>query len=419
MTSFIKNIDILEEAYKVDDLLDFNPEIERIDRIIKRIPNSSLIGYIGRFGSGKSTAIYQLQKKHISDKSNIKWLEFDAWKYPERKELWEGFVLDIADQLGDKKKVQKKISGRSKTAENLGASANIALAVSAAAGSSFYVGLPALFVSKFTHIFSGRPAERVFEIQAILNNLLSSCKEESIFIAIEDIDRSGDAGKYFLETLRQFIKNNLPKKRIIVFVPIGTEAYEKNNDHRDSYHKVLDYIEFFEPKRLNYSKFLDAVFDPNSFPEATEVETNIKRKTVWKEHLLDWSQLAASQKLTIREIKNVLRAANLRYGDLVEQGYKPDPRIVLALTLLHYIFTDTGSRWSTRIDLYNPIRINCPVSPFLQAVTHNCTLAEFNKGSWVKAEIRWINNNDFSFPTFVTERIGETGHFILSDFYLN
>jgi len=30
---------------------------------------------------------------------NSKWFEFDAWKYPERANLWENFVLEFARQI--------------------------------------------------------------------------------------------------------------------------------------------------------------------------------------------------------------------------------------------------------------------------------------------------------------------------------
>lgn len=414
MNGFIKNPIILEEGYKVDDLLDFSNEVGRLNRTIQRIPYSSLVGYVGKFGSGKSTALFQLQKEYAEDK-NSKWFEFDAWKYPERKDLWEGFVIDIADQLGNKTNTAKKIDGKTNTGKAVGAIAKIAQAIGIAPALSFVI-------EKFSYLFEGQPIERVFEIQELLKSFFSTLKEENIFIIVEDLDRSGDAGRFFLETLRQFVKNNLPEKRIIILVPIGTEVYDNAVDHRASYQKVLDYILFFSPRGISFSNFIDEVFEPTAFPSEMEVRANEKRKTPWKEQLIDWFAIATSHKLTIREIKVALRFANISYLDLREQGYEADPRIVLAFTLLNHIFSEGGSRLITTIEKENPIGHNSPISKLLQAIARNNDIKTYEGDGWIPAKIKLVEDNSFVIPKHRTARIAGTSNreevYYLSDLYL-
>lgn len=426
MTGFIKNTDALEEGHKVEDLLDFSSEVQRLNDAVARIPRSSLIGYVGKFGSGKSTTIYQLQKQFSTDKTS-KWFEFDAWKYPERKDLWENFVLDIADQLGGRKRAQRKIEGKETksavvdiTTDIVGAGMELMEGIAGSA--SEYLGKAAeklQIADKLVGIFKRSSARRVFEIQELLSSMISALKEDNIFIIVEDLDRSGDAGRYFLETLRQFIKNNLPEKRIIVLVPIGTEVYDKNPEHRASYQKALDYIFFFSQTGINFSRFIDEVFEATAFPETTEIQPHVSLPTPWKAQLVDWFGIAINNGLTVREIKVALRFADLAHANLCEQGYEADPRIVLAFTLLNHIFTEGGTRWISRITTQNPIGNNCPIFLFLQAISCNEIPSTFNTGRWMLAPTELVRDNKFKVPTYQDSRRQEKeGVYFLSSFYL-
>ncbi len=407
-SGFVKDREILEETHKVEDLLHFTDEIMRLKETIDRIPYSALIGYIGKFGTGKSTAIYQLRKAY----EDVRWFEFDAWKYPDRKDLWEGFVLDIADQLGDKKKTTGKIDGKTSTSKTVRAIAQIAQFAGVATGLSF-------IAEKFSYLFEGQRIERVFEIQGLLNDMLSTVTEDEIFIVVEDIDRSGDAGKYFLETLKQFVKNNTSKKRIVVIVPIGEEVYEQDIDLQASYYKSLDHILYFEPKNTDYSGFIDMVFDESVFPKDFQSQPNVAVEAIWKVHLEEWFQLASGS-LTIREIKATIREANIHYRRLYADGYEPDPRIMLALTLLTKIKTDGGKRWISKINTNNPIQGSCPIYPYLQSVAKNMTLNQTSQKGYVLMDTKFIQDKRYTIPV-INNAIGiseKDVSYILSDFYL-
>src|SRR3989339_941445 len=102
MESFIKNEKILEEDYKTNDLLNFSEIVNSFRKKLEQISENSIVGLIGKFGTCKSTMLYQLYKEQKRETDIERWINFDAWKYPEKKELREGFVLEIARDL-DKK----------------------------------------------------------------------------------------------------------------------------------------------------------------------------------------------------------------------------------------------------------------------------------------------------------------------------
>ena len=91
-------------------------------------------------------------------------------------------------------------------------------------------------------MFAASPAKRVFEFQEILTAIIKSQKK-NIFIVIEDIDRSGDSGIFFLETLKHFLRNLeiTVKHRVIAIVPIGDKSYrgDKYKDGQESKKRPL------------------------------------------------------------------------------------------------------------------------------------------------------------------------------------
>ena len=68
------------------------------------LDKNCLYGLVAPFGSGKSSFLKMVEEKDNSQKKeenkqgNI-WIHFDAWQFPNRKELWEGFLIDFARQL--------------------------------------------------------------------------------------------------------------------------------------------------------------------------------------------------------------------------------------------------------------------------------------------------------------------------------
>jgi len=229
ITTFIKNHNLLKEDSHVEDLFDFSEVAKTFEKKLDSIPESSIIGLIGKFGMGKSTMLYNIQKKREKRKKDERWFEFDAWKYPERKDLWEGFILDFTkDVLSEKrfKKLTKEIEGNKYKGIKdlisvLSKGLNLVLP-----GSNILENLNLLFHSS--------SIKRVFEFQRLFLNVINEQIKEhikNIFTIIEDIDRSGDRGIFFLETLNNFLKvtskDNKLNKKVIIIVPIGTLSFHK------------------------------------------------------------------------------------------------------------------------------------------------------------------------------------------------
>lgn len=248
---FIKNEGLLLETSKCNDLLNRDQSINDFSEKINKIKWSAIFGFIGNFGIGKSTLINNVKKLRTANEENEKRIEFDAWKYPDRQNLWEWFVLDFAKQVDEKTfdRAKKEIDGEQyKDKETL----------MKTIWSALWALLPWWnIVSNLSHFFKSSPARRVFEIQDIFAKLIENITEQKIIIIIEDIDRSWDAGIYFLETLKQFIANNNFWKEILIIVPMGTSEYY---DNIDSYLKPIDYFDFFQPSKPKLDKFIRDVF---------------------------------------------------------------------------------------------------------------------------------------------------------------
>jgi len=330
-TGFVKKFELLEETSKVKDLLDFSVQCESFVKKINSIQSSSVIALVGPFGSGKSTMLHQIITKNAN---NDLWVEFDAWKYPERKDLWEGLVLDFADQIGEKKKVDKQITGKGTTSKIIDVGTDIISIITDK--------LPRLdFIDKFTEFFKKSPATRVFELQEIFKRLLDK-PDKNIYIIVEDIDRSGDAGVFFLETLKQFLISIKLEKKLVVIVPIANHNYQKNID---SYLKCVDYFEFFELSELKLDNFVDEIFNNDLFVGEFRIGSN--KQLIWSGDKRRTETISFLEGLfrempetTMRMLKLIIRKANLVYRNQVADGHEPDYRITLCLEASKYYKAD-------------------------------------------------------------------------------
>lgn len=315
--------EVVNETYKTDDLLDFSEYIKDLHAIVDNSVRMSLIGIVGPYGSGKSVMLESFRKKL---RRKHKWVHIDAWKYPDRSDLWEGFVLDFARQVKPKqfKKVLSRLDGTSKDGlrtfiQSIGIATSLVLPGSDKA------------IDKLTYFAQSSPAKRIFQIQDIFKSLLSGIKE-TVFIVVEDVDRSGDAGIYFIETLNQFLKDLSVKNTIKVLIPIAETSF--NGDKQQAYVKALDYIEFFDVELRDLGRFVDEVF-------SLEITTNdIKR-----DHILETLQrLLNNNGLTYRQLKLVIRNADLKHRAIQAKGLPSDPRIVLGIEASRFITnTNKGS----------------------------------------------------------------------------
>lgn len=384
---FIRDEEMLEETYKVGDKFGFDELVKQLRIKLYNIKSSSIVGYVGAFGSGKSTALHHLHESidKNTEAGTVLWLNFDAWKYPERKGLWEGLVLDVAEQIGELENAKKKIDGDVSLANIVtGLGGVIVNTATVATGGGVPLGsgqatksLIGTIMEKFGYTLGTSPATRVFEIQSVLRELLNSKKEKNIFIVAEDVDRAGQEGLYFLETLHHFIKNNCKDKRIIVLAPIGEDAY-KRQEKQTSYNKCLDFVFKFDPGRLDFKEFVQELMDGGTFTEAEKMHNDLP---LWVAQINEMLRFAASHGLTIRDIKTILRNANAIYINQIVDKRSVDPRVTLLWEISKYVVRpETGTPLFSRFGIgYKVTAQSDPILRFIVALALRTTTANLKE----------------------------------------
>ena len=398
--TFIKNPELIEESYQTEDLLDFSSIINDFKERINKINKNSVVGLIGPYGSGKSTMLYQIYKDKISsdseskDKTNNnqnsvsehkqqveKWFVFDAWQYPERKDLWEGFVLDITRQYNQElfKNTESQIDGNAEKKEKAIAATGVDILATLIPGVSALKNLP--------YFFQNSPIKKVYDFQELLLDIINTKIKKNIFIIVEDIDRSGDMGVFFLETLKYFIKTqekNMEYK-VIVIVPIGNDTFYRSHPTRESYLKILDYQIPFNPSLINFTNFIEHTIDidiavKNFNNEKDELYKEIKRREIqdreatkhaiqatelnvqdpdipsfeikkvaytdeslqkiFMEHIryLFETMILNERQGTIRDIKSILRKVNSNFNELGKEKKIIDIRILMLFTTIAHFY---------------------------------------------------------------------------------
>ena len=215
-----------EESYRSEDLLWFNQYVELYKTKLNKIKTSWVVGFIWPFGCGKTTFMNQIKQ---TDKDNLR-INFEAWKYPNRENLWINFVYEIAKNLWVEKtkEVLQRINGQD---HNL-PKAILSDLMKFARLSAF---------KDFLYHRGQNQLDLVYEILKELLLELCPRMDWCAYLVVEDIDH---AGVYFLETLNYFLKNIKLWEglRIIAIATIGNKEFVNN---KESYLKCLDYIHYF------------------------------------------------------------------------------------------------------------------------------------------------------------------------------
>ncbi len=330
MSWFIKNIDLLDENSRLDDLLNLNSKKnEFLDRF-SHLEKSSLIWITAPFGSGKTTFLNQVK---IDLEGRSHWMNFDAWKYPDRKDLRENFVLEFARSIDIKtfdeslSKIEWTQNDDKKTLLNV------------------FWDMPLLGVIKnFSHFLKTTPAKKTFELQEIMVFLLEKIEDEEIYIIIEDIDRSWDAGIFFLETLNYFIKSNPSSKKIIVLVSIWSEQRTLN---LNSYLKCLDYSREFDLEWVECGKMVENLFEGSLFIGKTYKKWQMQT-------FFEWYFKEFSSQATMRLLKKCLREANLNYIQLkAKYSEVVDYRLCIMVEVAKNTITGNTEFKDEKISYYN------------------------------------------------------------------
>ncbi len=354
---FVKNHNLLKEDYRQDkgfatfEHVDITKRLQGLDR-------TCVLALVGPYGSGKSTALYRAK----NTLSNTTWLQFDAWRYPERKALWDGLIIETARQLGADKKILRAVDGNKAALGKWGGVTTGIFATLAGlvpdsakewlSDKTEHVAKVAVESKKskdfvpqaekiVNNLFGRSAAKRAYEFEKILTDLLLSIKTERIIIVAEDIDRSGSDGLHFLETLSFYLKNNewfLHKnKTIIAVAPVSDVSYKKDTE---SYLKCVDYVELFRPRRVNLDTFIEEVFKPLKVPIPHGIEMPYPSETLiayQTKYFLEGLFNTFPREMNMRKLKMIIREASSAYKLMQIDGFEPDWLIVLCIQAAKYV----------------------------------------------------------------------------------
>lgn len=286
-----KNETELSEENCDNDLMWWDLYLNNYKSRLDSINKSGLVWLVGPFWCWKTTFINKLKEKY--DKNSIR-INFEAWKYPERKDLWENFILDMAENLTehDKDSIQKSLKSEASWVFE--------------AIFKDWVDYITQYVPNLRNYLFKRNERELHIIEKILKEMLIAIHTRncdtwwiisSIYIVIEDIDRSGDAWTYFLETLNYFLKNNEIWEwcKTIAIATIGSKEFL---EHKESYLKCIDYLHDFPIKKFKYSDVLLHFIDKEYINYSTEEFFNI----IWEKF---------QDQFTTRILKHIIRDTKL------------------------------------------------------------------------------------------------------------
>jgi len=358
--------DLLEEEPTDNDLINVEEEVGRVggrlDRFIKQ-KRSAIVAYLGPFGAGKSSVLMMIE----SQRSSYKWVTFELWRYANRQEIWDGFVIRVAAALNGKTEsdMADQVEGRSGVTRSilqfcLLAFAIFIVVIAVSFGlwewlkgtSEFdlfskaflkyvipaYISLVLLMgagnlLLKIKVFQAKRPLRRVFELENLLRESLLKT-DRPLIVVIEDVDRTTDDGAVFLETLKHFIDKHASSATnpILVVAPQTQNAFDAiNNRGIAGFERSLKIYD----ETIYFGALLD---DPGveKFLDALDIDTKYKGKLIQVTKLI----LNANRNyITIRFLKHIFREV----GSFVDAKPGLDPVIAMTLMIARYIPTLYGA----------------------------------------------------------------------------
>lgn len=253
------NLEYLEES-SGGDFPHYESLAKDLYEKIWKIDKPQIFAVVGEAWVWKSTLINKVEKLSKWEK----WIQFDAWRYPERKELWEGFIIELYKQLTwcEYEEIIRKLEWEDSTYIKWFKWMLLVLAVSSCLVSIYYVficwydyfwttvwAVIFLLIEKvFEKATDVAPKDlaltRVIQLEELAINMLKKSQKKRIYVVLEDVDRAWDEGLNFLETLSYFLKHKLPKTSVAI-VPIVLVSQQDWNSNMNAYLKCVDHYFIF------------------------------------------------------------------------------------------------------------------------------------------------------------------------------
>ncbi len=366
----------LEEVDEIDEIggghgKDKNRLVEHVDYWLE-LGTNRIVAYVGAFGSGKTVVLNRAKDEFIK-KKNAKWVDFDIWRYSNRQQIWDGFVIETIYQLSSKKRKTKKDIANDLDApllqrsslvysfikrffiKNKGLDGEIAtylilwailslalwaltLNYEVAFLRAFLIySVPVFFIAlalmgiRSLEARRGLPIKRVFLLENELRKKLKRAKKP-IVVVVEDVDRSGEDGMIFMETLRNFLKKESFNKPVVVIAPQDRTYFnilqENFSVSLDRAIKIYDDVIYSKTSRITGSSIENILDGAKINPEYREKFEEIIRATL----------KGFNAQMNIRKLKFILRELN----NFVEAYDGVNPALCLVLLFSRYVYAEEG-----------------------------------------------------------------------------
>jgi hypothetical protein len=359
MENLVKRPELLKESNRDFDFFDFETHAKNLYDSLESDITPTVTVLVGSYGTGKSVLLNEVNK--LSDKtkakSKPKWVLFECWQYPDKSDLWEALILELVEEIdGEEKrnKLTKSYSNIEGWRDRLvGFLSDIRSAVATVLGIAFLSWLAFSFAddairNTFLALLTAIVLVVLVSVEYLAKpesksniSKLSDYKQElektllknkdALYIIVEDVDRAGELGRQFFETVAHFIKEpEFKKKNIKVIVPIADLSDDKKS-LCDSIDKASDNILYFTP-RYNCEHFVSEVFSEVFLDEPT------------KQLVVSTINATLGRSINIRKLKHALRNAAVKHQRLLKKDFKSQLAICIAVELSKYMNDEYGRR---------------------------------------------------------------------------
>jgi hypothetical protein len=358
VTNFLKKPELLQETNRNYDLFSFEHYAHNLYKSITSGPGPAVITLVGGYGTGKSVLLNEVKKLSAQSKlkNKPKWVFFESWQYPDKRDLWEALIIDLVTEVDGEDKRDQMLRSysdvktwRNKIPDVLG---DIKTAVATIFGlflmSFILLSLENEFVrNTFLSLVTALVLVLLGSLEAIIRpesksavSRLSDYKQElqdtlknyngTLYIVLEDVDRGGELGVRFCETVAHFIKDsNLKNKNIKIIVPISSDSSTK--ELQESIEKISDNVLYFKP-RYNCERFISEVFANNFLDEPA------------KQMLIATINPLLGHSISVRKMKHILRNAMTKHHRLLSSKFNSKLEICIAVEFSKYMRNEnTGS----------------------------------------------------------------------------
>ena len=115
MEEIFKNPELLKESNRDFDFFSFEEYAKNLHNNLKSNTFPAVTTLVGEYGTGKSVLLNEVKKltDESTAKNKPKWVFFECWQYPDKKDLWEALILDLVEQIDGEKKRNQMLSSYS------------------------------------------------------------------------------------------------------------------------------------------------------------------------------------------------------------------------------------------------------------------------------------------------------------------